>query len=84
MPYWPEVQTPIDRRPSEPSAQSCTWSMAALAALAALDAPRASMISAPRLPTRGMNSFSYQSMSHLVGGALTVHLGVEQVGEHRR
>ena len=37
--------------------------MAALAALAADDAPRTSMISAPRLPTRGMNSFSYQSMS---------------------
>src|ERR1700752_1973910 len=38
-------------------------SMAAFAADAADDAPRASMISAPRLPTRGMYSFSYQSMS---------------------
>ena len=37
--------------------------IAALAAEAAEEALRASMISAPRLPTRGMNSFSYQSMS---------------------
>src|SRR4028118_1910154 len=41
------------------------WSIAALAADAAEDAPRASMIAAPRLPTAGMYSFSYQSMSTL-------------------
>ena len=46
-----------------PSTQSCTWSIAALAAEAALDAPRASMIAAPRLPTVGMKSFSSQSWS---------------------
>ncbi len=44
------------------------WSIAALAADAAEDAPRASMISAPRLPTRGMYSFSYQSGVDLVRG----------------
>src|SRR3954454_963572 len=62
-PYWPPDRTTIERRPSAPSTQSRTWSIAALAADAADDAPRASMISAPRLPTRGMYSFSYQSMS---------------------
>ncbi len=46
-----------------PSTQSCTWSIAALAADAALDAPRASMIAAPRLATVGMNVFSYHSWS---------------------
>ena len=38
-----------------PDTQSCTWSMAALAADAAEDAPRASMMAAPRLATVGMN-----------------------------
>src|SRR4051812_20915613 len=41
-----------------PSIQSRTWSTAALAADAALDAPRASMMAAPRCCTVGMNSFS--------------------------
>ena len=36
-----------------PETQSRTWSIAALAAEAALDAPRASMIAAPRLPRGG-------------------------------
>ena len=62
-PYSPPERTTIERRPSLPFTQSRTWSIAALAADAADDAPRASMISAPRLPTRGMYSFSYQSMS---------------------
>ena len=39
-----------------PRTQSWTWSIAALAADAALEAPRASMIAAPRLATVGMNS----------------------------
>src|SRR3954452_17057174 len=64
-PYWPPDRTTIERRPSAPSTQSRTWSIAAFAADAAEDAPRASMISAPPLPTRGMSSFSYQSMSPL-------------------
>ena len=55
--------TTIERMPSAPRTQSRTWSIAALAADAADEAPRASMTSAPRLPTRGMYSFSYQSMS---------------------
>src|SRR5262249_15067001 len=46
-----------------PFTQSYTWSMAALAALAAEDAPRASMISAPRLPTRGMNASATHASS---------------------
>src|SRR5437899_105888 len=40
-----------------PRVQSRTWSMAALAADAALDAPRASMMAAPRCCTVVMNSF---------------------------
>ena len=46
-----------------PSAQSRMWSMAAFAAEAADDAPRASMIAAPRLATVGMNVPSTQSWS---------------------
>ena len=46
-----------------PSAQSRTWSSAALAADAADDAPRASMIAAPRCCTVGMNSFSIHAWS---------------------
>src|SRR5919108_976479 len=47
-----EVQSPS----AVPCTQSYTWSIAALAADAADDAPRASMIAAPRLATVGMNS----------------------------
>ena len=54
-----ETQSPA----SVPSTQSRTWSIAAFAAEAALEAPRASMISAPRLPTRGMNSSAIQASS---------------------
>src|SRR3954447_6534104 len=46
-----------------------TWSMAALAAEAALDAPRASMIAAPRCWTAGMNVFSIQSLSPTASAA---------------
>ena len=46
-----------------PRTQSCMWSIAALAAEAALEAPRASMIAAPRLPTVGMNSSAIQASS---------------------
>ena len=48
--------------PEEPPTHSRTWSMAALAAEAALDAPRASMMAAPRFCTVGMKSFSTQAM----------------------
>ena len=44
--------------------------MAALAADAAEDAPRAWMIAAPRLPTLGRYSFSYQAMSSTASTAL--------------
>src|SRR5579862_4469413 len=46
-----------------PRTQSRTASQAALAALAAEDAPRASMIAAPRCCTVGMNSDSNQPWS---------------------
>src|SRR4051794_17244404 len=46
-----------------PSTQERTWSTAALAADAADDAPRASMIAAPRLATVGMNVLSSHSRS---------------------
>ena len=46
-----------------PRAQSRMWSMAALAADAAEDAPRASMIAAPRFCTVGMKSLSTQAWS---------------------
>src|ERR671929_875649 len=61
-PYEPSLGTAIDTHsPSGvPCTQSRTWSIAALAAEAADEAPRASMISAPRLPTRGM----YSSLTH--------------------
>ena len=64
----------------EPSAQSCTWSMAALAADAADDDPRASMIAAPRCCTVGMNSFSIHAWSTPLDRGLAVDLGVEHVG----
>src|SRR5690606_41254584 len=44
-------------------AQSRMWSMAALAADAALEAPRASMMAAPRFCTVGMNSSVSQELS---------------------
>src|SRR5213596_3377056 len=50
-----------------PWIQSRTWSMAAFAALAAEESPRASMIAAPRFCTVGMNSFSSQFGSLIVG-----------------
>ncbi len=61
----PSAGTPIETQsPSEvPNTQSWTWSIAAFAALAALDAPRASMIAAPRLATVGMNSSAIQASS---------------------
>ena len=46
-----------------PLTQSRTWSIAAFAADAADDAPRASMIAAPRLATVGMNSSRSQPSS---------------------
>src|SRR5512134_136022 len=49
--------------PLLPSTQSRMWSMAALAALAAEEAPRASMMAAPRLPTVGMYVPLYQASS---------------------
>ena len=52
-----------------PRTQSCTWSIAAFAAEAALEAPRASMIAAPRLPTVGMNSSAIQTSSSTWGQA---------------
>ena len=70
-----EVQSPS----AVPLTQSKTWSMAALAADAADDAPRTSMISAPRLATRGMNSSRSQRVVHLLGGDLAADLGVVEV-----
>ena len=61
--------------PEVPSTQSCTWSMAAEAAEAAEEAPRASMMAAPRLATVGMKSFSTQARSarmSVMGAPLTV------------
>src|SRR2546423_11549887 len=46
------------------------WSVAGLAAEAALEAPRASMISAPRLPTRGMYSSAIHASSSTWSQAL--------------
>ena len=68
-----------------PATQSRTWSMAALAADAALDAPRASMMAAPRCWTVGMNSFSTQTVVvDDLGRRLPADLGVEDVGVLRR
>ena len=58
--------------PEVPSTQSCTWSMAAEAAE---EAPRASMMAAPRLATVGMKSPSTQARSarmSVTGAPLTV------------
>src|ERR1044072_9493280 len=65
IPYDPSAGTAIETQsPSGvPSTQSWTWSIAALAAEAALEAPRAEMISAPRLATRRMNSLAIQASS---------------------
>ena len=63
-----------------PSTQERTWSMAALAADAAEDAPRASMIAAPRLATVGMNVSRQPLPVDLLGDRLAADLGVEQVG----
>ena len=75
--------TPIDTQsPSGvPSTQSRTWSIAALAAEAALEAPRASMIAAPRFATRGMNSSRDPGLVvDRVPGARAAHPGVDEVG----
>src|SRR5688572_23558249 len=61
-----DVQSPS----AVPFTQVCTWSMAAEAADAAEDAPRASMIAAPRLATVGMKVFSSQAWSFTVSAAL--------------
>src|SRR3954449_11952180 len=53
-----------------PSAQDRMWSTAALAAEAADEAPRASMIAAPRLATVGMNVPSTQAWSPTASYAL--------------
>ncbi len=45
--------------------------MAAFAAEAALEAPRASMIAAPRFATRGMNSSAIQASSSTASQALS-------------
>src|SRR5690606_345334 len=60
-----DVQSPS----AVPFTQVYTWSIAAEAADAADDAPRASMIAAPRLATVGMKSFSSQSWSLTVSAA---------------
>lgn len=54
-PYEPSEGIPMESQSSEPKAQSLTWLMAALAAEAAEEEPLASMISAPLLPTLGLN-----------------------------
>src|SRR3954464_4582914 len=46
------------------------WSIAAFAAEAALEAPRASMIAAPRFATRGMYSSAIQDSSSTASQAL--------------
>src|SRR5690606_8038994 len=55
---------------AEPCSQSRAASIVAEAAEAALDAPRASMIAAPRLATVGMKSFSIQAWSFTTSAAL--------------
>ena len=73
--------TAIDTQSSAgvPRTQSRTWSRAALAAEAALEAPRASMIAAPRLATSGMNSFTTQASSSTASQALVLGAGVFEV-----
>ena len=61
------------------------WSTAALAADAADEAPRASMIAAPRLATVGMNvRVDPLVVADRLVGVLPADLGVEQVGVLRR
>lgn len=63
-----------------PLTQVCTWSMAALAAEAAEDAPRASMIAAPRLATVGMKVSASHTSSLTTSAAFLPHdLRVEDV-----
>src|ERR1700679_308738 len=61
-PYEPSETTAAEVQ-EVPFTQSWTWSIAALAAEAAEDAPRASMMAAPRLATVGMNSPASHSWS---------------------
>src|SRR3954452_8905416 len=70
--YEPSERTAIDTQsPSGlPSSQERAASTVAEAADAAEDAPRASMIAAPRLATVGMKSFSIQSWSLTTSAAL--------------
>ena len=67
-----------------PSAQSRTWSIAAFAADAADDAPRASMIAAPRCCTVGMNVLLDPRLVDELRRGLAVDLRVEEVGVLRR
>src|SRR6478735_11469046 len=60
-----EVQSPS----AVPLTQVYTWSMAALAAEAAEEAPRASMMAAPRLATVGMKSSASHFSSLTVSAA---------------
>ena len=61
------------------------WSTAALAADAADEAPRASMIAAPRLATVGMNvAVDPLVVADGLVGVLAADLAVEQVGVLRR
>ena len=64
-PYEPSdtIATDVQSPSGVPLTQSWTWSIAAFAADAAEDAPRASMIAAPRLATVGMNSSRSQASS---------------------
>src|SRR4029079_5913722 len=64
-PYDPsEGMAMLTQSPSGvPRCQARMWLLAAVAAEADEDAPRASMIAAPRLATVGMNSFSSQAWS---------------------
>ena len=70
-PYEPSEQTAMDSQlPSGlPVSQSRVWSIVADAAEAAEDAPRASMIAAPRFCTVGMKVFSSQSWSPTTSAA---------------
>src|SRR3954453_20765512 len=69
--YEPSDGTAIETQSPScvPSTHECTWSMAALAADAADEAPRASMIAAPRLATVGMNVSRTQASSPTTSSA---------------
>ena len=64
-PYEPSERTAIETQSPAgvPSNQSRAWAIVAAAALAALEAPRASMMAAPRFCTVGMKSVSSQFWS---------------------